>query len=191
MLTDLSAGYHHNSLTEPLPSLLQALLGGAAVPREYSIIPEDGACRYNEPTLRDEAEGPQAYMLGVAGKYAAANVLLDLNPGTLPSGPLDGSALLSSLVVGSREAQDARVRFDRGLTTSVVETVKRTYYRAALNLRNFEPESFTEPFKAAAISLADSSNTSAEAIRFIFEYGNAVLDRAVMVRTHCQYTSVP
>jgi hypothetical protein len=133
-------------------------------------------------------EGVQAYVVGAASKYAldgsAAVDMASLIHFSRASAPplvlLNSSTLLSSLVAGSREAQDARVRFGRGLTTAVVETVKRTYYRASFIPSQVQADSFTELFKSAALRLADSANASAEAASFVWEWGNAIYDRAVM-----------
>lgn len=70
----------------------------------------------------------------------------------------------------------AHSRFKNGLTSTFTETVKRTYYRAAMVPREMRNDSFTETFKAAALQLARRPSNLA-AYEFIFEWGNFVLDR--------------
>ena len=160
-----------------------------AAPLEYQVTLEDGRCLYDEASVATVLEGAQAYVVGAASKYAldgsaAANSasLIHFSRDSAPSLPqlLNGSTLLSSLVAGSREVQDARVRFGRGLTASVVETIKRTYYRASFIPSQVQADSFTELFKSAALRLAGSATASTDATAFIWEWGNAIYDRAVM-----------
>ena len=83
--------------------------------------------------------------------------------------------------------QDTIDRFSRGLTQAYTEIVRRTYYKAAFVPSQVQADSFTEPFKSAALSLAqDTANfgINPQAVRgFIFDWGNFVLDTATLGAT--------
>ena len=151
-----------------------------ATPLEYSVTPEDGLCRYDEASVRTAVKGAGAYVASVAQKYALGRDLVHFEATTRPAAVLvNGSAYRSSLVAASRETQDGSARFGRGLTTTYTESVKRAYYRASLIPSQLQADSFTELFKGAAVALAESGDASA-AVAFILEWGNFVVDKAVM-----------
>ena len=155
-----------------------------ATPLEYRLTPEPGECTYDEASVATAVSGAAAYLSRVAGKYALPGGLspITFRPETKPAAELLGKngSLATSLISAANEVQDAAPRFGRGLTTTYAESVKNTFYRAALIVSELEADSFTELFKSAVLSVANSPNASAAALPFIFEWGNFVLDKAVM-----------
>jgi hypothetical protein len=106
-----------------------------------------------------------------------------LNTGSTLSATYAGgqaySTVVSSLHGNSQEFQSASSRFSKGLTTSYTQTVKRTYYKAALLVSELQQNSFSLAFRAAAVNVAQNP-TPTVAKEFIFEFGNFVLDTATL-----------
>ena len=151
-----------------------------ATPLEYGVTAEDGQCLYDDVSVRTAVKGSGAYVSSVAQKYALDGELIHFAPTVRPAASaLNGSLFLASMVAASRETHDGSVRFGRGLTTTYTERVRRVHYRASLIPSQLQADSFTELFKGAAVALAESGDASA-AVAFILEWGNFVVDKAVM-----------
>lgn len=143
------------------------------------LSPPDGRCRLDEQSAINITTTPLDYVLGVAARYTSDGSVLSFSNGTAPSF-LNQSRYISSMFSASAEVSDAAVRFRRGLTTTSTEVIKHTMYTAALLPTYIEADSFTEPFKAAALALVNGPSPSTAAMAFIFRWGNFIFDRAAL-----------
>lgn len=172
-----------------VPDEQQADGSSYATPLEYIVTPEDSNCDFDELIERFPTTNAYQFLRRVMNKYAPLSTIISFTPATLPTGlPPDAEYLTGAFFGNSPEMTDASARFSRGLNVTYTEAVKRLYYTAALVLSNLESDSFTELFKAAVITLANSISslppgpgslnaTDALATAFIFEWGNFLIDQ--------------
>jgi hypothetical protein len=155
-------------------------------PLEYMVTPQNGGCDYDGDTFSVAAPNPTAYLSGVVDKYSSS---VGAVTGLTDAEEAQNRAVRSVFVASSQEANDARARFARGMTTTYTETLKRPLYRAALVTSQLQADSFSGPFKAAAEALANNlllGNGTAgpsgqrAVFDFILEWGDFVMDSATL-----------
>lgn len=162
-----------------------------STPMEYAVSSEDGSCRFDDARERDATLDVLQYLRSTQTKYAPGDTLIAFTDQTMPAdGTLPPNAEYKTSFFGnSLEMTDALDRFGRGLTTTYTELVKRTYYKASLIPQLIQVDSFTEPFKSAVLTLANTiaANTTTpaelrkEIMRFTFDWGNFVTDSCSQV----------
>lgn len=88
--------------------------------------------QYDRASERAQLNTTQAFLQAVLSKYTFGPEPFVFSPAVNTSINVTSSSFLSWITSNSKEAEEARLRFGKGLISTFTESIKRTYYRATL-----------------------------------------------------------